>query len=247
MPISTPITRAGFTSAPGAVGSLAFSPASTIQAGTVAILFDMNDGGSSLNTVASVSDNVGGNTWVVDHTINDSADFRGLSVVSCHVVNAIPTSATITITYTGTNNLTREVWVEEVSGLAAASTFDQAVDTHPVNFSSATVGPTGALATASEIVFMALVQGANVTSFTPGSGFAGVPTTPFVGHAALAYQIVSSSAAVTGTMTGGPADAATLGVLAAYKGAPAAPPSGPGEAFASAFSTAYAEDFAESY
>ena len=188
-------------------GSQVISPATTVAAGTRCILFN----GSS-DLVTAVTDSVG-NTWSV-HTSHAASVVKGMSIASCLVATQITSANTITITYAGTNNLNRENYLIEVSGLAA-SPYDTSFWATGANGTSVSIGPTSTLAQANEIAFLFFEED-QVRTFTPTGGFTGSTTVNNV-TAHLAYKIVAATTAVTGTGTLSN-NAQKDGYVAAFKG-----------------------------
>src|SRR3982751_6730552 len=137
MAIGTPTERKQAAVTGQAVTPLVVAPASTVVAGSVAILF-LTAGGNK--QVTSVTDAVG-NTWTVDHVATDTT--RAISVASCQVATQITSANNITINLSNTNNVTVDYWIQEVTGLATSSVFDTSHD----GSGSGTAPSSGATAT----------------------------------------------------------------------------------------------------
>jgi len=194
------------------------SPATTIAAGTTAIMF-VHCPGVSVNGdqyVTGVTDSKG-NTWTVDHVYRPDVTGAGLNVISSRIAVAVTSGDTITITFALSGNLNRTVWIQEVTGLAA-SPFDQSADNNGVGTAVST-GATGALAQTDEIVFCLAGQTATQT-WTKGAGFNDVTTPQIASVHALEYAIVADASPVTGTGTWGGSTTWTASVVT-YKGAAA--------------------------
>ena len=153
MAIGTPVeryaVRAMFNGS-----SQPINPATTIAAGTVAILIAHGAGVSvnGDNILTAVGDSKG-NTWHVDHTYGPGAsDANAISFASAQIVSAVTNADTITLTWAVSGNVTRTIWIQEVSGLASSSVFDTSADA-TANSGSPSAGPTATLAQADEIVF----------------------------------------------------------------------------------------------
>lgn len=176
--------------------SSVISPASTIQAGTTAIMCVTSsvDG----KVVSSVTDNAGGNTWTVDTTYNAAASNYNISFISCSVATAILTSNTITINYAVATSNQMHIWIEEVGGLSV-SPFDKNATGTGTSTSIAT-SSTGALSQPVEIVFVG-TRLDDITGWAHGSGYSNVTTPTLSTFSSLEYKIVTDGSAQTGSGT----------------------------------------------
>ncbi len=231
MAIGTPTERktASLTSQ---TATSAFSPATTIAAGTVAFLAACANANKS---ISSVTDSVG-NTWAVDKTASDGT--RTVNIASCQVATQITSSDTITITWSTATSGRCDLWVQEVTGLASSSVFDKS-NSATASTGVLGTGSTGTLSQAAEIAWV--VGRVDVaTGWTKGAAWTN-PTTASLNtfSCALEYQIVAATTALSGagTWTGGVG--AQVALIATYKGATAAAQTIPlGTAAATAATTA---------
>lgn len=186
------------------------SPATTIVAGRVAIMC----AASAAKLVASVADDVG-NTWIVDRVFTGNS--RSVSFVSCQVVTQITGANVITITWDVATSLACQIWIQEVTGLAAASVFDTSATGTAASGTAVSTSATATLAQAEEIVFGGF-RTQNVSTWTPGATYTNVTTPLLNTNAALEYKIV---AATTGVLADGTFSVSGTwgGVVATYKGA----------------------------
>ena len=219
MAISTPVERfvQRFNSQ---TGTTTFSPATTIQAGTVAVMIAGCNGASGLKTVASVSDSQG-NTWTVDATVSHST--QACSIVHGRIATALTSSDTITITWASATSASLQVSVQEVSGLRAASVAD--VNTSGFSTTSGTavsIGPTAGLAQASEIAFVGVQCSSTTATLDTPAGFSR-PTTPDQTGMSIEYAIVNSTSAITFAANES-ASVNWAGVIVTYKDAVTASP-----------------------
>lgn len=215
MPIGTPVQRFAERIPNASEASTTFSPDSTVAAGTKAILA----AGASECYIASVSDSVG-NTWTADyHAFPDGS--IGVSFASCDVETEITSSDTITMTWSSTRNNNRDVFLMEVSGLAAgAGAFDQSASGSSASPANINIGPTGTLAQEDELalLFVTDLTGGTTITSSPGGWTPATPVADFTsGH--LQYQI--TSATTTLSISSGTFSSPTgwYGAIGTYRGA----------------------------
>lgn len=198
-------------------GSMTFNPGGTIAAGTFCLIVVAN--GQS-KTVSSVTDNAGGNTWTVDR--NHTGNTKVISYISCRLATQITSSTVITVNFSASTSADAVYWLMTIPFIAASSPFDQSADQDITAGTAISVGPTGTLAIADEIVFCASRGGTTAgNTYTAGSGWTAAATftqyTTSGGPSQLEYKIVASTAAVTATATWGVNQTGTSSV-ASYKG-----------------------------
>lgn len=221
MAIGTPTERKA-TSFAAQTATTAFSPASTIAAGTVALLFACCNTTKKLSSVTDTA----GNTWVVDVADNPTGA-QCVSVASCQVATQITTGGTITATWSSATSGTCDIWVEEVTGLAASSVFDKKVSATGTG-TAASSGSLATLAQTSEIVWGLFRTNNGQTGNSVGSGFTQATTFTLEGNAALLeYQIVAATTGIPAALTLG-ASGTWSALAAAYKGVASSPPSNTG-------------------
>lgn len=209
MAIGTPTERKTATLAGNINNPYVITPATTIAAGSVAILF-LTAGANK--QITSVTDAVG-NPWTVDHVGGDGT--RELSVASCQVATQITPATNITINFNNGTTTTTDLWIQEVTGLATSSVFDTFQDGSGSGTTPAS-GSTAALAQADEIVFGLFRTSASTPAWTKGAGYTDV-TTKLVGASALEYKIVAATTPVSADGTYNNSGSWIAGVLA-YKG-----------------------------
>jgi hypothetical protein len=210
MAIGTPVSRYG-QQLSGQPGSSAISPASTIAAGTQAILFVWI--GNQDKYVTSVTDTAG-NTWAVDATHTPVPPGAALSVASCRVATQITTGDTITVNYAVSTSGYVSLFVCEVSGLDDTSAFDKSSTGTTTTGTAIDAGTTATLSQADEIAF-AQTANFSFSGFTAGGTWTGV-TVPDSSFDGLEYKIVSSVSAITADGTQG-GSAASAGLTVTYK------------------------------
>ena len=211
MAIGTPVQR--YQARPtGQTTTTAFSPATTVPAGSKAILCVI--GGSS-KVASSVTDSVG-NTWAVDAT--DTTTSQGKTFASCQVATQITSGDTITVTWSVGSSSAIAVWLVSVTGLATSSPFDQTA-ANGASGTAATVGPTGTLSQADEIVFVCF-RISVVSTWAEGGALQTITNSYDGTNASLFYEIVAATTAVTETATAGSTGSWTA-LIATYKGAAA--------------------------
>lgn len=211
-PIGIPAQRYAGTTSFASSFTTVISPATTVAAGSLAILFAVaND--TTVKVASSVTDDVG-NTW----TIDQQAGSR-MCVASCQVATAIPSTAHITITWTTNTGTSIIAWIQQVAGLATSGAFDASAT---ANGTTGTAGPvstgsTGTLAVAKEIVWGFFYTGA--CNFTVGAGFTAAATGGQAADSWLEYQIVSANSPVAAI---GSVDRAIAwrGLVVTYRGIP---------------------------
>lgn len=215
MAIGTPVERfAARLGAAGGSSTRAFSPATTVTAGTNAVLLVCRVGSTGC-TLTSVTDTPG-NTWVVDrnYTIANGA-LSPVAAASCIATTQILSSDTITMTFSAVENLNTDVYLMEVSGLSVSpfDTFAEASIT-PVNGAWA-VGPTATLAQANEVAFLVGYDAQGGRTMTLAGWDS--PTTPDfnVGH--LRHKTVAATTAISASGTWNLASTTSL-LIVTYKG-----------------------------
>lgn len=213
MAIGTPVERRTGSNAGLATSPFVISPTTTVQAGTRAILVFTSGASKS---VTAVTDSVG-NTWTVDHVATDGT--RVISFASCQVATQITSSNTISITLSNTTNASADYWIQQVSGLATSSAFDQSHDGSGSASTAANSGNTATLAQADEFVFGAS-RTSSSTTWAKGTGYTDVTTPSRGSTSALEYKIVSATSAVSATGTWG-ANGNWVATVVTYKGAAA--------------------------
>lgn len=209
MPIGTPIERYA-QDLPTQGASSVFSPASAIVVNRKAFLFVTMGGGKDVTTV---TDSVGGNTWVVDAFLNSGGP--SVAIWSCQVNTQIGTSDTVTVNYSPSTPSNTQIWIQEVPGLTTSLTFDKTAsatntDTNPQSTAI------GTLSQPDEIIW-ALMRTNTASTWTKGAGNTDA-TTPTLGSppSALEYRIVSDTSSVNMAGTLGTSGAWVM-VAATYK------------------------------
>lgn len=216
MAIGTPVERKQITTAGMASTPYVISPATTIQAGTLAVLIFTSGASKS---VTAVSDDTGGNTWTIDHVATDTA--RVISIASCQVATQITSSNNISLSMSNLTSNTSDTWIYEVSGLATSSAFDKSHDGSGSG-TAVSSGATATLANASEIAFGVFRTSAASATWTKNASFTNGTTTPTTTTSALEYEIVSSTSAVTATGTFG-TTGSWVGTVVTYQAGAAGP------------------------
>lgn len=206
----------------------AINPATTIAAGTVAIVIAHGGGvfANGDNKLSSVTDSKG-NTWVVDHTYGPNTTANSISFAHGIITTAVTSADTVTLTWTVSGNVNRSIWIQEVTGLAVASTFDTFAD-NTGNSTTPTTGPTATLAQADEIVFCTAGNTTNNSTWTPGATYTSVTTPQLALISGLEYKIVAATTAVAGAGNWSPLAVQYNMSVATYKGLLAPPPSAGG-------------------
>lgn len=160
-------------------------PNQTIPVGKTLIGFVGNSG----IYASSVTDSKG-NVWSVDATQ------QGISVISARITTQLLATDTITINYVSSANSNREIVIVMVEGIAATSRLDQVSSNN--GFSGVvSVGPTGTLAQANEIAFLAGWQDGGIIA--PATGWSNLGATNFD----VIYQVESATTGVSGSYTTG--------------------------------------------
>lgn len=222
MAIGTPVERYAVRAVFNG-SSQDINPASTIAAGTTAILVAHGAGvsGNGDNYLTAVADSVGGNTWAVDHVYAPGAsDANSISFASAKIVTPITSTDTITLTWSASGNVNRSIWIQEVSGLAT-SAFDKSADDTQFSGGGVVSTPsTGTLSQADEIVFCSSGNNTNTSDWTKGATYTDVGTPQLARISALEYKIVAATTGVVGEGTWTPAVRWNASVVT-YKGAAA--------------------------
>lgn len=217
MAIGTPTQR--YTAAASQTGTKAFSPATTVAAGSVAIL--CHGTGNQDKEITGVTDSVG-NTWHVDSTLDNPAATVGATICSCQVATQITSSDTITITYENAGGSWTITQLFEVTGLATSTVYDKSAGAGAATGTAASSGATATLTQADELV-MAVVHVPAALGWTEGSGYTRVSSADN-NSGGVEYKVVAATTAVTAAATIG--SSGKWGVLVqTYKGQSAVPPS----------------------
>ena len=215
MAISTPTERyAQSRTAQGATTT--FPLTGTIATGSFCVLGVTTsvDG----KVVSSVSDGAG-NTWSVDVAFNGIAANENISIISCQVTTQMTPGTTITVNYAVSTNNQAHLWLEEFTGIATSSAFDQTAAASGSSTSPST-GASGTLAQADELV-VAWTRNASAVVFTKGATYTDMPTASLGSNRSNGeYKIVAATTAVTADGSLASSDAWTI-ALATYKGAAA--------------------------
>lgn len=215
-PILTPVERG--TSSGTSTNTTAFSPATTLAAGTVGLIAAFS---ASNKSVASVADSVGGNTWNVE--VADGDGTRMFTYVSCQVVNPITSGDTITITWSAATNAARDVWLFECDGLATSSLLDKNAKASGTSTTAVSIGPTAALAQKNELCFAIIRSQAASPTFAHGATWNDPATPSLDSRTVLEWKIVNGTTAVTADGTWSSTVSGWNGLLATFKGVAATP------------------------
>lgn len=212
MPIGAPIER--YSTANVRTTAFAFSPSSTIQAGTVAIL--TTGSGAFNKTLSSITDSVG-NPWVIDAIATAAPNFTGVSLASAQIATPITTGDTITLSWTETGSFWTLIQVQEVAGLATFSVFDKTTSGFG-NSAAYASGTTAALSQADELV-MAYLYIPGALGWTEEVGYTRVSSADN-NSGGLQYKIVAATTGVSASEAlGGSGNWGIL--LGTYKAPPA--------------------------
>lgn len=199
----------------GIAGSLvaAINPTATIAVGRFAILLCAWTGGT---TISSVTDNVGGNTWLVDRQ-RANGSFASFGIVSCRVTNAILTSNTITINGADMAGSGHGIMLEEFSGVLASGTYtDVSADNVGADSTTATTGTTGVTAQADELAIECSVPQATGYTFTKDAAYTYF-TTHESNRTGGAYKILSATGTQSATCAWVGAGVNWVGGIVTYK------------------------------
>lgn len=218
MPLTTLTERLATSGNPGPSSTFNCNPSANLVAGTFQVLCYIGGGaGSNFTQVTSITDTKG-NTWVLDNVFSYSSNNSSICIAHCLVSTTILTSDTITLHFVGAANVTRFVFIEEITGLIA-SPIDKTT-TGTGTGGSASVGPTATLSQSEELAIACFQGGVSAQSFSAGSGWTTTPV-GFLGtdaHAAVEYRsITGSTAGVTATGTYSRGDAVWAGAIVTYK------------------------------
>lgn len=143
-------------------GTNTFSLTNASSAGnTLVLMWSM---GTS-HYATAVSDG-GLNTW---YLINQTTANYTLSMFVAYMTNPIPTSATITVTVSGSSN--SRVVVCEYSGIVSVSPVDQSAKANSTSITSITAGPTSPLLYSHDILVSAIGISTSTTLSTSPSGY----------------------------------------------------------------------------
>jgi hypothetical protein len=170
------------------------SPATTIPAGSVCVLLVTSGFGK---TVTGVTDSVG-NTWRVDVTVSSgttSSDIA-VSIIHAQIATQITSSDTITITYSSASSTHAQIRALTITGLASTGAFDRGLTRTGQGTPTVSVGTTGTLSQADEIIIMCYRLGNSIeTSFTPAAGWTNIGGI-LANNTSCIYQIVSATTPV---------------------------------------------------
>ena len=216
MAVGTPVQRYGAASLAGQTTESVISPATTVAAGTLAVLLVAS--GQS-KTAASVTDSLG-NTWTVHVAGTGGTGANALSIASAQIATQITSSDTVTVTWSGATSSAAELWIYEVSSAATSSAFDTSAIANTAVV-AADSGNTATLAQADEVVFGISKITASGRTFTPEGSYS-VSANPTRGATtSVAFKVVAATTAVSFTGTWSSTDAATVTAVATFKGLPA--------------------------
>lgn len=208
MAIGTPTQRYAVNQA-NQTTTTTLSPTTNVVATTFAVLCAV----SSAKLISSVSDNAGGNTWVVDRAFTGNG--RSVSFASCQVATQIGTGNVITITWDVATSTGTAIWVLEVTGIATSSAADTGGSGTAASGTAASAGPTATLSQADEIAFAGF-RAAAAVSLTKGASWSQPTTGTLNTNAAIEYQIVAATTALTADGTWG-GTTAWAGAIQTYK------------------------------
>lgn len=170
-------------------GTTTFSPASGTTAGANLVLAAAS---GSAKTISGVSDTQNG-AWAGPDAVNSGS--QSVSVWSFPSSKALSTSDVITITWSAVTSLTTNIWLEEVTGGAAASWFDKTAAGAATSNSPA-AGPTATLSQPNEICFALIGSNSGSATLSGTGSFTGV-TTMKVGTGNLLQSVVAANTAVS--------------------------------------------------
>lgn len=152
-------------------------------------------GSSTINrTLSSVSDSVGGNTWVINKTQNDAVNPENCYVASSLLSNTLPIGTVITATFATSVSSARGICAFVVSQLGAVDVINSNSNTS----SGWDGGTTGTLGSANELVVGAAWRTATTTS-TPSGSQSMTELFDFNGSSktmTVVYRIVTATTAV---------------------------------------------------
>lgn len=219
---ATPIGTIGTAHSSGTVGSLVITVGASGVGSGHSILIGGAAGGTAV--ISSVSDSKG-NTYAVDKTQLNGTSITA-SIASAHNVAALANGDTITVNFSGSQNVA--VCAFEVSGLKSSGAFDQAAGGANTGTSPAT-SATATTAQADELLW-GVVAYQSTSTWTQGSGYTDGPTdasTTTVRTLHTEYRVV----AATGTYIADGAmgtSRAWAAAIATYKAAASGLKSHPG-------------------